>query len=180
MEPSDLVHTGQRVALVMAAGVTGPTLAPSLSRRSWKDQGLITGLATGTHYLVTMAAQDLLDVMAHSTARTLPFPEAWPDDRRRMTSALVTELVATPLGLGAAAYLDHTGVSTPTKGLMRQAALASGCDRPVWVGTHRRHRGRPPARPSAGRRRSTGATAPVDTGRSAGVRRHRASSSVDG
>ena len=126
MEPSDFVHPGQRVALVMAAGVTRPTLAPSLSRRSWKDQGLITGLATGTHYLVTLAAQDLLDVVAHAAAGTLPFPDAWPDDRRQVTAALASELVATPLGLGVAAYLDRSGVSTPAKGLMRQAAWRVG------------------------------------------------------
>ena len=68
MEPSDFVHTGQRVGLVMAAAITPPTLAPSLSKRSWQDQGIITGLSTGSHYLVTLAAQDLIDVVAPAAA----------------------------------------------------------------------------------------------------------------
>ena len=46
MEQSDFVHTGQKVGLVMASFVTPSTLAPSLSKRSWADQGIITGLSS--------------------------------------------------------------------------------------------------------------------------------------
>ena len=118
MQPTDSVHTGQRVGLVMAAAMTPPTLAPSLSKRSWQDQGIITGLSTGSHYLLTLAAQDLIDVAAAFAARhRSPFPESWSEARRRSVAALASELGGIAVGLGLAAYLDRGGVSTPGRGL---------------------------------------------------------------
>ena len=126
MQPSDYGRTGQRVGLVMAAAMTPPTLAPSLSHRSWQDQGVITGLSTGSHYLLTLAAQDLIDVAAGFVARSGAFPGAWSDARRRSVAGLVSELGAVPLGLGLTAYLDRGGVSTPGEAVARQAAWRLG------------------------------------------------------
>ncbi len=126
MEHSDFVHTGQKAGLVMAAGVTPPTLAPSLSKRSWKDQGIITGLSTGSSYLLALTAQDVIDVLARAVATWGVFPDEWSDQRRRSVAVMGSELAMAPLGLGAAAYLDRRGVSTAREGLLRQAAWRMG------------------------------------------------------
>ncbi|GAA2747729.1 hypothetical protein GCM10009868_38350 [Terrabacter aerolatus] len=130
MEQSDFVHTGQKVGLVMASLVTPATLAPSLSRRSWKDQGLITGLSTGATYLLALSSQDVIDVVSRSiegAATTWQwFPDDWPAERRASVTALGCELGMAPLGLGLAAYLDRRGVVTSRHGLVRQAAWRMG------------------------------------------------------
>ncbi|HSU74857.1 MAG TPA: alpha/beta-hydrolase family protein [Terrabacter sp.] len=130
MEQSDFVQTGQKVGLVMASVVTPPTLAPSLSRRSWQDQGLITGLSTGTHYLLALTSQDVIDVVARAAAGAATawelFPESWPEDRRSSVAALGCELATVPLGLGLTAYLDRRGVRTAREGVQRQLAWRLG------------------------------------------------------
>ncbi|HET7800008.1 MAG TPA: alpha/beta-hydrolase family protein [Humibacillus xanthopallidus] len=126
MQPKDAAHTGQRVGLVMAAAMTPPTLAPSLSKRSWQDQGIITGLSTGSHYLLTLAAQDVIDVAATFAARSAPFPAGWSEAQRRSVAALTSEVGGIPVGLGLAAYLDRGGVSTPAQGAVRQAGWRLG------------------------------------------------------
>jgi uncharacterized membrane protein len=126
MEQSDFVHTGQKVGLVMASFVTPSTLAPSLSKRSWQDQGIITGLSTGAHYLVALSSQDVIDVVASAVATSAVFPDSWSFERRRTAAALGCELVVAPLGLGLAAYLDRRGVATAKDGLLRQGAWRMG------------------------------------------------------
>src|SRR3954468_7524468 len=110
MQHSDFVHTGQKAGLVMAAGVTPATLAPSLSTRSWQDQGIITGLSTGSSYLLALTAQDVIDVLARAAASWAVFPDTWNDQRRRSAATMGCELAMEPLGPGAAAYLDLRGV----------------------------------------------------------------------
>ena len=126
MEHSDFVHTGQKAGLVMASFVTPSTLAPSLSKRSWQDQGIITGLSTGSSYLLALTAQDVIDVVARGVATWAVFPDRWPDQRRRSVAVMGCELAMAPLGLGAAAYLDRRGVDTAREGLLRQAAWRMG------------------------------------------------------
>ncbi|CAN7247571.1 alpha/beta-hydrolase family protein [Terrabacter sp. LjRoot27] len=126
MEQSDFVHTGQKVGLVMASFVTPSTLAPSLSKRSWQDQGIITGLSTGAHYLIAISSQDVIDVVANAAATWPVFPDGWSDERRRSAAALGCELVMAPLGLGLAAYLDRRGVATAKDGVLRQGAWRMG------------------------------------------------------
>src|SRR3712207_3588946 len=48
------------VGLVVAAATAPGTFAQSLSPRSALDQGLVTGLATGLHFLLSVGAQDAL------------------------------------------------------------------------------------------------------------------------
>ena len=126
MEQSDFGRTGRRVGLVMAAGATQPTLASSLSARTWQDQGIITGLSTGSHYLLAVSAQDLLDVVAGVVAASTLFPASWSANRRRSAAALACELAAAPAGLGFAAWLDRRGVTTARAGLVRQAGWRLG------------------------------------------------------
>ena len=49
--------------MLASAAVPG-TFTRSLSERTWIDQGLITGLATGTHFLLTAVAHDVIDAFA--------------------------------------------------------------------------------------------------------------------
>src|SRR6476620_12171470 len=134
MEQSDFVHTGQKVGLVMASVVTPSTLAPSLSKRSWQDQGLITGLSTGASYLLTLFSQDVIDVVTPAVAGAAAtwslFPGDWPEARRRSVAALGCELTMTPLGLGLAAYLDRRGAAQG-RGAHTPGGLADGLHGPV-------------------------------------------------
>src|SRR5688572_20357131 len=52
------------VGLVVAAAMAPGTFAASLSPRSAVDQGLVTGLTTGLHYLLAAGAQDALEATA--------------------------------------------------------------------------------------------------------------------
>jgi hypothetical protein len=130
MKQSDFVQTGQKVGLVMASVVTPSTLAPSLSKRSWQDQGLITGLSTGGHYLFALTSQDVIDVIARAAAGAATtwglFPQDWPDERRNAAAALGCEVGMVPVGLGLTAYLDRRGVHTARQGLERQLAWRMG------------------------------------------------------
>ena len=82
MARSEFIGRGQQVGIVVAAGVVPTTFTRSLSERTWKDQGLITGLATGTHFLLTVMAQDLIDSAGTAMSTVLPFPESWDIERR--------------------------------------------------------------------------------------------------
>ena len=50
---------------------------------SWIDQGLITGLATGTHFLLTAVAQDVIEGAGGAMATVFPFPDDWTMDQRQ-------------------------------------------------------------------------------------------------
>ena len=61
-----------RSGLVLASAAVPGTFTRSLSERSWIDQGLITGLATGTHFLLTAVAQDVIDGAGGAMSTVLP------------------------------------------------------------------------------------------------------------
>src|SRR3954465_11378292 len=85
--------TAPDVGLVVAAAMAPGTFAPSLSRRSVLDQGLVSGLATGLHYLLAAGAQDAVE----ATARFLTDGATSPSTRRAGTIAV--DIAAVPLGL---------------------------------------------------------------------------------
>src|SRR3954470_10851719 len=76
--------TAPDVGLVVAAAMAPGTFAPSLSPRSALDQGIVTGLATGLHYLLAAGAQDALVAVARGLADGAPSPTA----QRRATIVL--------------------------------------------------------------------------------------------
>src|SRR3954467_2129923 len=80
------------VGLVVAAALAPGTFAPSLSPRSAVDQGIVTGLATGLHYLLAAGAQAALV----ATARIL-VDRAPPAAQRGV--AIAVDGAAVPLGL---------------------------------------------------------------------------------
>src|SRR4051812_31299400 len=77
------ISTAPEVGLVVAAALAPGTFAPSLSPRSAVDQGILTGLATGLHYLLAAGAQDALV----ATARIL-VDGAPPAAQRRVAIAV--------------------------------------------------------------------------------------------
>ena len=76
----EIVGRGQQVGLVLASAAVPGTFTRSLSERTWMDQGLITGLATGTHFLLTAMTQDVIDAGGNALSTALPLPEHWTDE----------------------------------------------------------------------------------------------------
>jgi uncharacterized membrane protein len=95
------------------------TFARSLSPRSALDQGLVTGLATGLHYLLTALAQDALEATARFLADGTPSPAA----QRARTIAV--DGAAVPLGLAVLRAFPPRA-EDPLRGALRQAAWRLG------------------------------------------------------
>jgi uncharacterized membrane protein len=113
------MSTAPDVGLVVAAATAPGTFAPSLSARTAVDQGLVTGLATGLHYLLAAGAQDALE----ATARFLADGTTSPAARRTATIAL--DAAAVPLGL-AVLRVFPPRAEDPLRGAVRQAAWRLG------------------------------------------------------
>src|SRR3954465_4460994 len=85
--------TAADVGLVMAAATAPGTFAPSLSPRSAVDQGLVTGLATGLHYLLAAGTQDGLVATARFLVERSPSPAA------QRTAVIAVDGAVVPLAL---------------------------------------------------------------------------------
>jgi uncharacterized membrane protein len=107
------------VGLVVAAAMAPGTFAPSLSPRSPVDQGLVTGLATGLHYLFAAGAQDALA----STARFLADGSSSPARLRAITAGV--DAAAVPVGLAVLRAFPPRQ-EDPLRGVVRQAAWRLG------------------------------------------------------
>ena len=107
------------VGVVMAAATVPGTFAPSLSHRSALDQGLVTGLATGLHYLLAAGGQDVLE----AAARFLTDGSTSPVVRR--AGAIAVDAAAVPLGLLVLRALPPRA-DDPLRGAVRQAAWRLG------------------------------------------------------
>ena len=117
--PDIAVSTG----LVVTAGLAPGTFARSLSARSAVDQGLVTGLASGLHYLLTVGTQDALQAAAAELARSAPAARLGADPaarRRRLT--LLADLAAVPVGLAVQRMLPPRPGEPMALGLLRQSA----------------------------------------------------------
>src|SRR4051794_36509247 len=111
--------TGSDVALVVAAATAPGTFASSLSPRSALDQGLVTGLATGLHFLLSVEAQDALAATVRALADGAPSPA------RRRARTIAVDCAAVPLGLAVLRALPARPAD-PLRGLVRQAAWRLG------------------------------------------------------
>jgi uncharacterized membrane protein len=114
-----VASTAPDVGLVVAAAMAPGTFAPSLSSRSAVDQGLVTGLATGLHYLLAAGAQDVLV----STARF--FAEGAPPPSAQRTAAIAVDGAVVPLALAVLQVLPPRA-DDPLRGIVRQAAWRLG------------------------------------------------------
>ncbi|SEO55412.1 Alpha/beta-hydrolase family protein [Trujillonella endophytica] len=95
------------------------TFAPSLSPRSTLDQGLVTGLATGLHYLLSVGTQDVLEGLARLLARG---ESSAPS---RNAAVIGVDCAAVPLGLAVLQALPPRA-DDPLRGAVRQAAWRAG------------------------------------------------------
>ena len=103
MNRSEIVGRGPQVGLVVASAAVPGTFARSLSDRTWVDQGIITGLSTVTQYVVSVFAQDGIDIGGTALAGVLPFPESWTPEQRRRAAILLLDVTVVPVGFGLAA-----------------------------------------------------------------------------
>ena len=126
MARSEFIGRGQQVGIVVAAGVVPTTFTRSLSERTWKDQGLITGLATGTHFLLTVMAQDLIDSAGTAMSTVLPFPESWDIERRQRAATLLLDVAAVPVGFGVVALIGTRDHEPTVRSVARQAGWRFG------------------------------------------------------
>jgi uncharacterized membrane protein len=113
------MSTAPDVGLVVAAATAPGTFAPSLSSRTALDQGLVTGLATGLHFLLTAGAQDALG----AAARFLVDGAASAAVLR--TATIAVDAAAVPVGLAVLRALPPRA-DDPLRGAVRQAAWRLG------------------------------------------------------
>ena len=114
-------ETGVGVGLLVATAVVPGTFAGSLSERSAVDQGIITGLSAGLHYLLTVGTQDALhaaaaEVVAGAAGRRGDEPAR--RSQRRLT--LAADLAAIPLGLAIQKALPPRPGEAMLRGTVRQ------------------------------------------------------------
>jgi uncharacterized membrane protein len=126
MATHEILGRGQQVGLVVAAGVVPTTFTRSLSERSWKDQGLITGLATGTHFLLTVLSQDMIDTAGTAMSTVLPFPDSWDLDKRQRAATLLLDVAAVPVGFGVVALIGARDHEPTVRAVARQAGWRFG------------------------------------------------------
>jgi hypothetical protein len=114
-------RSGQTGLLAASAGVPG-TFARSLTPRNWVDQGLITGIAAGMTYLLTVTTHDGIEFVASKFAPTLPLlRDASAADRQRV-AVLCTNLAVIPVGLAVQRALVSRPGEPTVRCLTRQAA----------------------------------------------------------
>jgi uncharacterized membrane protein len=126
MGTTEIIGRGQQVGIVIASGVVPTTFARSLSERTWKDQGLITGLATGTHFLLTVVGQDVIDAAGAAISPALPFPESWSPERRARAATLLLDVAAMPLAAGLVALVGYRDDESALRALARQVGWRLG------------------------------------------------------
>ena len=117
---------GRGVGMLVAASVVPGTFARSLSQRSWLDQGVITGLSTGTTYLLASLAHDVLEVAGNVVAPSLKLPVSTSELDRQLLGLLAVDLVAVPLALGTVSLLPRHDGESVARGLLRQSAWRLG------------------------------------------------------
>jgi uncharacterized membrane protein len=106
------------VGLVVAAAAAPGTFAPSLSARSALDQGLVTGLSTGLHFLLATGAQDALVATARFLLDGTPSPVAL------RTATIAVDAAAVPVGFAVLRAFPPR--EDPLRGAVRQAAWRLG------------------------------------------------------
>ncbi len=108
--------TGVSAGLLITSALAPGTFARSLSARTALDQGIVTGLASGLQYLLTVGTQDALQAAAAELAG------ARGDDRwaRQRALTLVADLAVVPLGLAVQRALPSRPGQPLSRGLLRQ------------------------------------------------------------
>ncbi|HEX7536616.1 MAG TPA: alpha/beta-hydrolase family protein [Dermatophilaceae bacterium] len=112
--------TGVSVGLLVASALAPGTFASSLSPRSARDQGLVTGLATGLHYLMTVGTQDTLQAVAAEVVRTQSPRRIQDPVVRQRALTLAADLAVIPLGLALQRAVPPRPGEAMIRGTLRQ------------------------------------------------------------
>jgi len=112
--------TGLNVALAVASAKVPETFAPSLAPRSVLDQGLVTGLSTGLHYLLTLGTQEILQAVAAELARGRAGRGDAQLHERQGKLTVLADLAVIPLGLGLRRALPPHPGEPVLRGALRQ------------------------------------------------------------
>ena len=116
--PTDI---GVQVGLVVAAAKVPETFTPGLATRSAVDQGFVTALSTGVHYLLAVGTQEALRAAAAELART-PAAARWGDPAsRQRTLGLALDVAVIPVGLTLRRLLPSHPGEAMARGWVRQA-----------------------------------------------------------
>jgi uncharacterized membrane protein len=108
------------VGLLVASALGPGSFAPTLSARSAVDQGLVTGMSTGLHYLLTVTAQDALATAVGAFAGTGPAHGKVARAARHPAAMVAADLGAIPVGLAIQQILPPRPGEAMARGLARQ------------------------------------------------------------
>lgn len=113
-----------QTGLLIASALTSETFAPSLAPRSPVDQGIVTGLSVASHYLVAVAAQDVLSGVAERLVDSTFLADAtWlPHEHRARVLQVAVDLLAVPVGSGLALLLPADPRESTAQALARFSA----------------------------------------------------------
>lgn len=114
-----------QTGLLIASALTSETFAPSLAPRSPVDQGIVTGLSVASHYLVAVAAQDVLAGVAQQLVDSTVLADAsWlPAHHRARALQVTVDLLAVPAGCALALLLP----AHPRESTAEALARFAGC-----------------------------------------------------
>jgi hypothetical protein len=121
--PAGPANSAPTVGLLVAAAMAPGTFTSSLAARSAVDQGLVTGLVTGLHYLLSVSTQDVLEAVAGTVAANM---NGTGGRRQRLMPLLAADCAAVPLGLAVARALPPRAGEPSVRGLTRQVAWRFG------------------------------------------------------
>ena len=113
--------TGVSAGLLVASAMVPETFARSLSARSAVDQGIVTGLAAGLHYLLTVGTQDALQAVAAELVANTPARRGADLGTRQLRLTLLADLAAIPLGLAVQRALPPRPGEPMLRGALRQS-----------------------------------------------------------
>jgi uncharacterized membrane protein len=156
--------TGVGVGLVVASAVIPETFAPSLSRRSVVDQGLVTGLSVGLHYLLALGTHDALQAVAREAADNSFFKRSQRSLVGPGALVLAADIAAIPLGLAVQRILPPKQGEPVLRGLARQAGwrfMATGVSGALLLGAQGAVRALAPQLRDGGRMASVPLAVPV-------------------
>jgi uncharacterized membrane protein len=117
---------GVQIGLLAASSVIPETFAPSLTSRSWLDQGIVTGLTTSLDYLLTTLTQEGLDAVRLAVVAALPTVVGASPLARPPTSELVMDFAVASAGFAALAGMPRRPDDSVLRGALRQAAWRTG------------------------------------------------------
>jgi uncharacterized membrane protein len=129
-------HSAPGVGLLVASATAPGTFSSSLSARSAIDQGIVTGLASGLHHLLSVSTQDLLEAVGRLLADGAGGPAGVSATRRWRRTVLV-DCAVVPLGYAVTRSLPPRTGEPVLRGAARQVAwrlAATGLGGALLVG----------------------------------------------